>query len=62
MGIVEGGVQLGPFGTAATLSTTNPIYCPDANTGRRGGKSAANRLSYGTALTTTKSYTVYYSR
>jgi hypothetical protein len=80
--IVGGGVQLGPFGTAATngllcqprvimimeklvewlagetevlgetcpsaaLSTTNPT-CPDANLGRRGGKPASNRLSYGT--------------
>jgi hypothetical protein len=31
------------------LSTTNPKCCPDANPGRRGGKPATNRLSYGTA-------------
>jgi hypothetical protein len=31
------------------LSTTNPICCPDTNPGRRGGKPATNRLSYGTA-------------
>jgi hypothetical protein len=36
---------------SATLSATNPIW-PDlgSNPGRRGGKPAANRLSYGTAL------------
>jgi hypothetical protein len=28
----------------------NPHDCPDANPGRRGGKPATNRLSYGTAL------------
>jgi hypothetical protein len=28
---------------------TNPTSCPDANPGRRGGKPASNRLSYGTA-------------
>jgi hypothetical protein len=81
-----GGVQVGPFGTAATSmpimaapgdyddgeiggvmigkgnrSTRRkpaqvPLYplqtphaCPDANPGRRGGKPATNRLSYGTA-------------
>jgi hypothetical protein len=86
IGIVGGGVQLGPLGTAATnrpimpatgdyddgeiggmigrenrsfsektcpsaaLSTTNPhMLCPDANPGRRDGKPATNRLSYGTA-------------
>jgi hypothetical protein len=27
----------------------NPDACPDANPGRRGGKPATNRLSYGTA-------------
>jgi hypothetical protein len=32
------------------LSTTNPTCCPGANPGRRGGKPASNRLSYGTAL------------
>jgi hypothetical protein len=35
---------------SATLSTTNPTCCPDANPGRRGGKPATNRLSYGTAV------------
>jgi hypothetical protein len=84
IGIVGGGVQLGPLGTAATngllcqprvimmmenwwydwqgkpkysektcpnaaLSTINPTCCPDANPGRRDGKPATNRLSYGTA-------------
>jgi hypothetical protein len=34
---------------SAALSTTNPTCCPDANPGRRGGKPATNRLSYGTA-------------
>jgi hypothetical protein len=35
---------------SATLSTTNPTW-PDlgSNPGRRGGKPASNRLSYGTA-------------
>jgi hypothetical protein len=28
-----------------------PTCCPDANPGRRGGKTATNRLSYGTAFT-----------
>jgi hypothetical protein len=35
---------------SAALSTTNPIRCPDANLGRRGGKPATNPLSCGTAL------------
>jgi hypothetical protein len=37
--------------TSATLSTTNPTW-PDmeSNPGRRGGKPATNRLSYGKAL------------
>jgi hypothetical protein len=37
---------------SATLSTTNPTW-PDlgSNPGRRGGKPATNRLSYGAALT-----------
>jgi hypothetical protein len=83
IGILGGGVQLGPLGTAATnrpivpapsdyddgdwwndwqgklkysektcpsgaLSTTNTTCCPDGNPGRRGGKPATNRLSYGT--------------
>jgi hypothetical protein len=30
------------------LSTTNSTCCPDENPGRRGGKPATNRLSYGT--------------
>jgi hypothetical protein len=35
----------------ATLSTTNPTWPdPSSNPGRRGGKPATNRLSYGTAL------------
>jgi hypothetical protein len=34
---------------SAALSTTNPTCCPHANPGRRGGKPASNRLSYGTA-------------
>jgi hypothetical protein len=35
---------------SATLSTTNPIWLdPVSNPGRRGGKSATNRLSYGAA-------------
>jgi hypothetical protein len=34
----------------AALSTTNPTCCPDADSGRRGGKPASNRLSYGMAL------------
>jgi hypothetical protein len=35
---------------SAALSTTNPTCCQDANPGRRGGKPATNRLSYGTAI------------
>jgi hypothetical protein len=34
---------------SAVLPTTNSTCCPDANPGRRGGKPATNRLSYGTA-------------
>jgi hypothetical protein len=41
------------------LSTTNPTCCPDANPGRRGGKPATNRLSYGTASTTTNCMKLY---
>jgi hypothetical protein len=33
---------------SAALSTTNTTCGPDANPGRRGGKPAANGLSYGT--------------
>jgi hypothetical protein len=35
---------------STALSTTNPTCCPDANSGRRDGKPATNRLSYGTAF------------
>jgi hypothetical protein len=36
---------------SATLSTTNPTCLdPDLNPGRRGGKPATNRLSYGAAF------------
>jgi hypothetical protein len=36
---------------SAILSTTNPTWPdPAANPGRRGGKPATNRLSYGAAL------------
>jgi hypothetical protein len=35
---------------SAVLSTTIPTCCPDGNPGRRSGKPATNRLSYGTAL------------
>jgi hypothetical protein len=35
---------------SATLSTTNPTWPnPGSNLGRRGGKPATNRLSYGAA-------------
>jgi hypothetical protein len=34
---------------SAALSTTNPTCCRDEDPGRRGGKPASNRLSYGTA-------------
>jgi hypothetical protein len=34
----------------AALSITNPTCCPDANTGRRGGKPVTNRLSCSTAI------------
>jgi hypothetical protein len=37
---------------SATLSTTNPTWLdPGLNPGRRGGKPATNRLSYGAAIT-----------
>jgi hypothetical protein len=37
--------------SSATLSTTNPTWRdPGSNPGRRGGKPATNRLSYGVAL------------
>jgi hypothetical protein len=54
----EFSMHLGNFGNIAhnqktcpnvALSTTYPTWCPDANPGRRGGKPATNRLSYGTA-------------
>jgi hypothetical protein len=35
---------------SAALSTTNPTCCPDAKPGRRSGKPATNRFSYGTAF------------
>jgi hypothetical protein len=36
---------------SATVSTTNPTWPdPESNPGRRGGKPATNRLSYGAAL------------
>jgi hypothetical protein len=36
----------------ATLSTKNPTWPdPGSNPGRRGGKPATNRLSYGAAMT-----------
>jgi hypothetical protein len=40
----------------AALSTTNPTCCPDANPGRRGGKPATNRLSYGTVMSPIKTW------
>jgi hypothetical protein len=36
--------------SGAAFSTTNPTCCLDANPGRRDGKPASNRLSYGTAM------------
>jgi hypothetical protein len=40
---------------SATLSTTNPTWPdPGSNPGRRGGKPATNRLSYGVAWTLEK--------
>jgi hypothetical protein len=46
--------------SSATLSTTNPTW-PDSgsNPGRRGGKPATNRLSYGAATTRSKSWTIF---
>jgi hypothetical protein len=44
---------LGKTCPSATLSTTNPTCCPDANPGRRDGKPATNRFSYGTASSIT---------
>jgi hypothetical protein len=45
---------------SAILSTTNPTWPdPGSNPGRRGGKPATNRLSYGAAYTTF-SYHIYY--
>jgi hypothetical protein len=44
---------------SGTLSTTNPTWPdPCANPGRRGGKPATNRLSYGAALEGTKYFEV----
>jgi hypothetical protein len=49
-GDCEDGV-LGENLPSATLSTTNPIWPdPGSNPGRRGGKPATNRLSYGAAF------------
>jgi hypothetical protein len=45
---------------SATLSTTNPTWPdPGLNPGRRGGKPATNRLSYGAALTAQVKYTLH---
>jgi hypothetical protein len=47
-----GGMKIGRGNrsTSATLSTTNPTWPdPGANSGRRGGKPATNRLSHGAA-------------
>jgi hypothetical protein len=42
---------LGETCPSATLSTTNPtLPNPGSNPGRRGGKPATNRLSYGAAF------------
>jgi hypothetical protein len=41
---------------SAALCTTNPTCCPYANPGRRSGKPASNRLSYGTALASRYTY------
>jgi hypothetical protein len=51
-----GGIKIGKGNRStwrkpATLSTTNPtLLDPGLNPGRRGGKPATNRLSYGAAL------------
>jgi hypothetical protein len=37
---------------SAALPTTNPTWCPDANSGRRGEKPASNRLTYGSVYNT----------
>jgi hypothetical protein len=47
---------------SAALSTTKPTYCPDSNPGRRGGKSATNRLSYGTAFIRVTAHAVCFNR
>jgi hypothetical protein len=47
-----GGMMIGKGNRStrsASLSTTNPTCCPDANPGLRDGKPATNRVSYGTA-------------
>jgi hypothetical protein len=46
---------------SATLSTTNPTLDRGLNPGRRGGKPATNRLSYGAAISQTRynSYSNY---
>jgi hypothetical protein len=50
-----GGMQIGSACLSATLATTNPAW-PDlaSNLGHCSGKLATNRLSYGTALHSTK--------
>jgi hypothetical protein len=49
---------------STTLSTTNPTWTdPGSNPGLRGERSATNRLSHGTALTsgfTSATYDMYY--
>jgi hypothetical protein len=56
-GEIGGMIGMGNWSTrkktcpSAALSTTKPTCCPETKPGRRGGKPATNRLSYGTALT-----------
>jgi hypothetical protein len=45
----SGGMMSGRRNLHHAMSTTKPTCCPDENLGRRGGKPATNRLSYGTA-------------
>jgi hypothetical protein len=54
---------LGEILPNATLSTTNPTW-PDVGSkpGRRGGKQATNRLSYGTAHVYICLYAFVYAR
>jgi hypothetical protein len=47
---------------SATLSTTNPTSPdPESNPGRRGGKPATNRLSYGAAFIPDSFYFISHS-